>query len=196
MESKGQNRSLMFAGLGCAGMAAAALALMAALTTGPHSAMRAAASAGDGVTHLRVTNEVILPGVTRLGINLGEQNYYDSGQMMRNLLYRNPGFEGMAYRSILHCLEGGAQSCTDTRHSFAWGAGFWDGASFEVLDGAAVGRKGGIQSSGPRDGGYGLTLSGSGAAIGAGDWLAVSKQMPGDAASGWWPAVQGGARRS
>jgi len=193
MESRGQNRRLMFALLVDAGIAAAALALMAAVTTGPHTAMQAAASAGDGTTHLRVTNEVILPGVTRLGINLGEQNYYDSGQMMRNLLYRNPGFEGMAYRSILHCLEGGQQSCTDTRHSFAWGGGFWDGASFEVLDGAAVGRKGRIQSSGPKDGGYGLTLSGSGAAMGAGDWLAVSKQMPGDAASGWWPAVQGGA---
>jgi hypothetical protein len=57
-----------------------------------------------------------------------------------------------------------------------------------------VGRKGTVQSSAPKDGGYGLLLSGSGAAIGAGDWLAVSKQMPGDPASGWWPSVTGGAR--
>ena len=194
MECKGQNRSLVFAVLLDAGMAVAALALMAAVATGPHAAMQAAEGTNGGVTRLHVTNEVILPGVTRLGINLGEQNYYDSGQMMRNLLYRNPGFEGLAYRSILHCLVGGPSSCTDTRHSFAWGAGFWDGASFELLDGAAAGRKGSVLSSGPKDGGYGLTLSGSGAAIGAGDWLAVRKETAGDPASGWWPALQGGAR--
>jgi len=194
MERSGQTRSVALAAMWYGAVIAAVLVLMAALSNAPRAAMHAAAGAGDGVTHLRVTNEVILPNVTRLGINLGEQNYYDSGQMMRNLLYRNPGFEGMAYRSILHCLEGGAESCTDTRHSFAWGAGFWDGASYEVLDGAAVGRKGTVQSSAPKDGGYGLILSGSSAAIGAGDWLAVSKQMPGDPASGWWPSVTGGAR--
>jgi len=195
MESKGQNGSLVFGALLLnASMAAAALTLMAAVETGPHVAMHAAEGAGGGVTRLHVTSEVILPGVTRLGINLGEQNYYDSGQMMRNLLYRNPGFEGLAYRSIVHCLEGGPQGCTDTRRSFAWGAGFWDGASFEVLDGAAQGRTGRVQASAPKDGGYGLTLDGSGPAIGAGDWLAVSKETPGDPAAGWWPAVQGGAR--
>jgi hypothetical protein len=193
MESKGQNRSLVFAVLVYTGMAAAALGLMAAVAAGPHAAMQAAAGT-SGVTRLHVTNEVILPGVTRLGINLGEQNYYDSGQMMRNLLYRNPGFEGLAYRSILHCLEGGPSSCTDTRHSFAWGAGFWDGAGFEVLDGAAAGRKGSVKASGPSGGGYELTLDGSGPAIGAGDWLAVRKETAGDPAAGWWPTLQGGAR--
>ena len=40
---------------------------------------------GD-VTRLRVTSQVILSGVTRLGVNLGEQNFYDSGQMLKNLL--------------------------------------------------------------------------------------------------------------
>jgi alpha-L-arabinofuranosidase len=132
--------------------------------------------------------------VTRLGINLGEQTYYDSGQMTRNLLYRNPGFEGMSYRSILHCLAGGPSSCVDSRHSFEWPAGFWDGARFEVLDGAAVGRRGAVRASGPSGGGYGLTLDGSSPSVVAGDWLAVSKDFPGDPASGWWPTLKGGAR--
>src|SRR5208282_6395550 len=61
-----------------------------------------APQAQDGVTHLRVTGEVVLPNVTRLGIKLGDQDYYDSGQMQKNLLFRNPGFEGMSYRTILH----------------------------------------------------------------------------------------------
>jgi hypothetical protein len=46
--------------------------------------VQGAAGPGNGVTHLRVTSQVILPGVTRLGINLGGQNYYDSGQIMKN----------------------------------------------------------------------------------------------------------------
>jgi hypothetical protein len=173
-----------------AGMIATALVLATAVA----AASQASAGADGGVTHLRVTSQVILPGVTRLGINLGEQNYYDSGQMVRNLLYRNPGFEGMAYRSILHCIAAGPSNCTDTRHSFTWPAGFWDGASFEVLDGAAAGRRGTVKASAPSGGGFGLTLDGAGPAIGAGDWLAVSKEFPGDPVSGWWPKAQGGAR--
>jgi hypothetical protein len=172
----------------------AAIALLGVAITAPFWHAQRAAGAADGVTHLRVTSQVILPHVTRLGINLGEQNFYDSGQMMKNLLYRNPGFEGMAYRSILHCVRGGAAGCVDTRQGFQWPAGFWDGARFEVLDGAAAGRKGRVKASGPGGGGYGLSLDGAGAAIGDGDWLAVEKEFPGDAAAGWWPALKGGAR--
>ena len=175
-------------------MLMAGLALAASVAAGPHGRIRAASSESGGVTHLLVTGQPILPGVTRLGINLGEQTYYDSGQMMRNLLYRNPGFEGMAYRSILHCLSSGPSNCTDTHRAFTWPAGFWDGASFEVLDGASVGRKGSVKASGPSGGGYSLTLDAGGPAIGAGDWLAVSKEFPGDPAAGWWPKAEGGAR--
>jgi hypothetical protein len=152
----------------------------------------AAPADSTGVTHFRVTNRVVLPGVTRLGINLGEQTYYDSGQMTRNLLYRNPGFEGMEYRSILHCLDGGLGICIDSRHGFQWPAGFWDGARYEVLDGSASGQRGVVTKSSPCSGGYGLNLDGR-SPIGAGDWLAVSKEFPGDPASGWWPSVNGGA---
>jgi hypothetical protein len=171
----------------------AALALMGAMAAPARQGAQPALGHDGGVTHLEVTSQVILPDVTRLGINLGEQTYYDSGLMMKNLLYRNPGFEGMEYRSILHCLAGGANQCTDTRHAFTWPAGFWAGATFEVLDGAAVGRKGMVNSSGPGGGGYGVSLEGGGAAIGAGDWLAVSKSFPGDPTAGWWPRANGGA---
>lgn len=193
MRSEIENRSVPRAFASRVAMAALALALIAAGAS-PLRGLQASAEIDAGVTHLHVTNQVILSGVTRLGINLGEQTYYDSGQMMRNLLYRNPGFEGMEYRSILHCLQSGPSQCTDTRHSFAWPAGFWAGASFEVLDGAAAGRKGSVIASGPIDSGYGLTLDEPGTAIGVGDWLAVSKQFTGDPASGWWPKLMGGAR--
>src|SRR6202034_3424938 len=173
------------------GVAALALMMMAAVGAGPRASSYVPGAKDSGVTHLRVTSQVILPGITRLGINLGEQNYYDSGQMMRNLLYRNPGFEGMTYRSILHCLSSGPTNSHDTRHSFEWPAEFWEGARLEVLDGSAVGRRGGVKTSGPSSGGYGLTLDGAGPAIGVGDWLAVSKDSPGDPAAGLWPKLNG-----
>ena len=117
------------------------LALLAVAITVPFWHAQHMAEAGSSVTHLRVTSQVILPGVTRLGINLGEQNFYDSGQMMKNLLYRNPGFEGMA--TAASCTaDGRSERCVDTRQGFLWPAGFWDGAGFEVLDGAAAGRRG------------------------------------------------------
>ena len=169
---------------------------LAASLEPPEASAAAAQNSTVGVTHFRVTNQVVLPNVTRLGINLGEQTYYDSGQMTKNLLYRNPGFEGMEYRSILHCLVGGPGTCIDSRHAFQWPVGFWDGARYEVLDGSASGQRGTVTKSGPGSGegggGYGLSLDGRGQ-IGAGDWLAVSKEFPGDPTSGWWPAVHGGA---
>ena len=170
------------------------LAMIAAMIPPAPAQVRGVGGSDNGVTHLRVTSQVILPGVTRLGINLGEQNYYDSGQMTKNLLFRNPGFEGMSYRSILHCNLGGAARCIDTQQGFAWPAGFWDGAAFEVLDGAAAGRRGKVLTSGPSGGGYGLGLDSGRIAIGAGDWLAAEKDFPGDPAAGWWPSLNGGAR--
>jgi hypothetical protein len=175
-------------------LAGVVLCLILAQNGPPFGQAQRAAGTGSGVTHLRVTGQVILPGVTRLGINLGEQNYYDSGQMMKNLLFRNPGFEGMSYRSILHCNMGGPARCIDTQQGFVWPPGFWDGASFEVLDGAAAGRTGKVMTSGPNSGGYGLGLDSGRIGIGAGDWLAVQKDFPGDPAAGWWPSVNGGAR--
>jgi len=61
MERSGQTRSVVLAAMWYGAVIAAVLALMAALSNAPRAAMHAAAGAGDGVTHLRVTNEVILP---------------------------------------------------------------------------------------------------------------------------------------
>jgi SAM-dependent methyltransferase len=180
-----------------AGIAILLLAVLSAVAAACGQA-QGASGTGSGVTDLRVTGRVMLPGVTRLGVNLGDQNYYDSGQMLKNLLYRNPGFESLAYRSILRCAYGGPSRCVDTRQGIQYPAQFWDGASYEVLDGAAAGRRGTVSGSGPAAGGYGLILeanSGSGMRpIGSGDWVAVQKQFAGDPASGWWPTVRGGAR--
>jgi hypothetical protein len=173
----------------------AALAILGVLAVQPLSSGQQGTSADAGVTHLKVTDRVVLTGVKRLGINLGNQSYYDAGQMMKNLLFRNPGFEGMSYRSILHCEAGGLTSCVDRRPGVRFPAGFWDGASFEVLDGAALGRRGSVVSSEPVAGsdGCAIALDSKGRMIGAGDWVAVAKEFPDDPAAGWWPTMKGGA---
>jgi len=175
------------------GMALPAFLLVALLLVGAASQVLAQAPA-NGITHLRITSQVILPSVTRLGINLGEPNYFDSGQILKNLLYRNPGFEGLSYRSLFHCTYGGPGRCIDTRGGIQFPADFWDGASYEVIEGGAAGRKGTVAGGGPAAGGYGLALDSKTPAIGANDWIAVQKQFAGDPTAGWWTNLQGGAK--
>src|ERR1035437_2346541 len=125
------------------------LVLLGAATATPYRSAQRVNGESTGVTRMRVTNQVVLSDVKRLGINLGTQSYYDARQMMKNLLFRNPGFEGMSYRTIMRCDAGGQASCVDHRQGVRFPAGFWDGAAFEVLDGIAAGRHGLVISSNP-----------------------------------------------
>ena len=146
----------------------------------------------DAVTSLRVSNRVLRPAVTRLGINLGEPNFYDSGIMMKNLLFRNPGFEGELYRTIFRCAQAAAHHCTDTRGSIQFPAGYWNDAHYEVLDGAWAGHQGRIRSAAPGNGGFSLTLD-DGAPVAPGDWIIAEKTTNDDPAAGWWTSTGGGA---
>ena len=152
-----------------------------------------AASAQRPATRVRVTSQVILSGVTRLGINLGDQTFYDSGQLLKNLVYRNPGFEGQVYRTIFHCQVGGVSRCLDTRGGIQFPANFWANASYEVIEGGSSGRRGTVVSAVPTSTGYAITLD-AGRPIAPGDWISVQQQLPGDPTTGWWPSTQGGAR--
>jgi hypothetical protein len=172
----------------------AILALLGATVAATFLMAQRMPGAGDGVTRLRVTNQTIVPGVKRLGMNLGFQDFYDAGQMTKNLLFRNPGFEAMTYRTIFHCQAGGSSVCVDRRQGVQFPADFWNGATFEVLDGAAAGRRGYVLSCGKDRDGYGLTLDSKGKPLGVGDWLVAYREVPGDPAAGWWPNLNGGAK--
>ncbi|MFC6646328.1 hypothetical protein ACFQBQ_12180 [Granulicella cerasi] len=58
------------------------------------AAILASVAALPAQTTVTVTPRVLHRGVKRFGINLSGQTFYDSGQMARNLIQRNPGFEG------------------------------------------------------------------------------------------------------
>ena len=173
-----------------------AMALLAVITALSPRAQAAQDAAAAGVTQLRVTGTVLLPKVTRLGVNLGEQDFFDSGQMLKNLLARNPEFAPMAYRTIFQCSEGGNGRCVDRRGGMQFPAEFWSGARYEVLEGAAAGQRGTVRDASPVAGGFALALSPG--TMGAGDWIAVERQAASgpesDPGAGWWPTLRGGAR--
>src|SRR5450432_872732 len=83
-----------------------------------------------GQTTIKVGNTELQGTVKRLGINLGGQTSYDSGQMVKNLLFNNPGFEGEIYHSIIRCISGTTTTCTDDNPYSGWPTGFWNGATF------------------------------------------------------------------
>lgn len=108
-------------------------------------------------TVIDVGDNVLRSDVKRFGIGLAQHNYYDSNQMMKELLFRNPGFEGLLFQSVVR-LGGGGQA--DTPSGFdtvieevpytQWRTGFWNGANFEIVwstTPTAKGRTGSIVAS-------------------------------------------------
>jgi len=142
-------------------------------------------------TTVVVTDQVQRADVRRLGINLGGYNYWDSGQIMANLLHRNPGFEGEVFRSIVRCSV--VNPGTWSHDYTGWPDGFWNSASFEVLQGATVGRTGRIAHYSPAGAQGVFTLAGGSDPPAVGDYVAVIKMTNGGAPTGWWTHLQGQA---
>ncbi|WP_175529104.1 hypothetical protein [Granulicella pectinivorans] len=151
-------------------------------------------------TNIEIGSSVLHTGMKRLGMNIDSQNFYDSGQMMRNLTFRNPGFEGEIWQSILHCAAVTATTCTDGNVWAQWPANFLAGATFEFIHGAASGETGVVVASGaanPSKGvGTTLQLSSMTTSPAVGDFVVVKMKVPGNAQAGWWPSTYGGGTLS
>lgn len=101
-------------------------------------------------TVINVDDTVLRAGVQRFGIGLAQHNYYDSNQMMKELLFRNPGFEGLLYQSVVRLGPGGTSSSAIEDQPFTqWPSGFWAGATYEIIwsSGNTKGRSGMITNS-------------------------------------------------
>ncbi len=136
--------------------------------------------------------------VKHLGINIGGQDYYDSGQLSRNLTVRNPGFEAEMWSSILNCQAATATTCTDSDPNNVWPANFLQGATFQFIYGAANGQTGTITgntvSNSSANTGITLTFSAPlSPAPAAGDVVKVQMQVAGNPQAGWWVSASGGA---
>jgi alpha-L-arabinofuranosidase len=146
-------------------------------------------------TVINVTSQVQQPAVTRFGINLEDQTYWDSGQIMKNLAFINPGFEPMSYRSILQCVSVTANTCTDVNIYSPMGTNYWRGGAYQVISGAASGTTGSILSStaavvnvGP---GISVTFD-KNVNMAVGDYVVVKISFPGNGQNGWWTSLSGG----
>jgi hypothetical protein len=147
-------------------------------------------------TNIAIGTTVQQAGVKRLGINLGAQDFYDSGQLSRNLTVRNPGFEAEIWSSILNCQAATATTCTDSDQYAVWPANFLQGATFQFLYGGAKGQSGTVTASTAANGSTGVTLtfaSPLSPAPAAGDVIQVQMQVPGNPQAGWWVTPSGGA---
>jgi hypothetical protein len=144
------------------------------------------------VTTINISAVPAVTEVKRLGVNLEWYNFYDSGQIMKNLVLRNAGFEGLIWQSTLRCTSGTATSCIG-EPPVGWPDGFWDGASYEFIWGAAQGRTGTVTTFTAPVGANGpaFQFGDSGISPANGDYLILRKTMPGAAVSGWWPRVEG-----
>lgn len=81
---------------------------------------------------------------------MAQHNYYDSNQMMKELLFRNPGFEGQVFQSVVRLGPGATASSVIEDQPFTqWPSGFWNGATYEIIgsQGTAQGRTGTITAS-------------------------------------------------
>jgi len=143
---------------------------------------------GQTPTNIQVASAVQQASVHRLGVNLGDNGYYDSAQIMKNLIFENPGFEGLKYRVIFHCTEVTANTCQDDNQWNGQPAGFWNGGSYRVITGTAAGTTGTVvsntaastcKSCGPTfqfDKNVGLA---------DGDYFSVSTYVPGSGDASW-----------
>src|ERR1700679_4218026 len=93
-------------------------------------------------TNIQVTSAVQQTSVKRLGVNLGEETYWDSGEITKNLIFKNPGFEAMKYRSIMVCAAVSSNTCTDDNNYSPQPTGFWTGGTYTILSGNAAGTTG------------------------------------------------------
>ena len=147
-------------------------------------------------TTITISDTPITTNAKRLGVNLGTQDFWDSGMIMRNLSFRNPGFEAETWQSTLHCLSVTANSCTDDNLYNYWPAAFLNGASAEFIYGPATGSVATVTTSTAAvigTTGVRVNLSGLSKAPSVGDYIVVRMTVPGNAQAGWWPNPSGGA---
>jgi hypothetical protein len=153
-------------------------------------------ASGQTPTDIQVSGSVVQPSVNRLGINLGDQSFYDSGQMMKNLVFKNPGFEGLMYRVIFHCDAVTANTCTDDNQYNAQPTGYWKGASYRIMTGASAGTTGTITANTNNNStcaGCGPTLQfDQSVNLAIGDYFSAEIYMPGSGDAGWWDDTGGG----
>ncbi len=175
-----------------AGMAKSGLEpqLDAGAVAGPKNGLAYYQMMGDtsGVTDITITNETLHHDTKRLGINLSAPTTYEASMIMKNIV-ENPGFENAVFGMVFHTDSG----ATGTRLPMAfwetaWNndemgighpEGYWEGAAYEVVYGAAKGRRGFITNFAHENNRNVFYLDGTGAVPSLWDVVFVRKKVTG-----------------
>ena len=152
------------------------------------NALAATPVSGDGPTIVNITDQVVLAGAKRLGINIGKRDQYSAAQYIKNLI-PNPGFESGEFGMIFIVGPGASNTRVQADNwQTNWNndarrigqlAGLWDGGQFEIVSGAAKGRSGTISKFTLEGGRNTFYLGGGGATPRQGDIIFVRKEVAG-----------------
>ena len=156
----------------------------------------AASAQTNPPTNITVSNAVQQASVHRLGVNLGDETYFDSGQIMKNLIFNNPGFEGLRYRMVYKCSKITSDTCQDDNQYAAMATNYWVAGTYRVLSGTEAGTEGTIKASvaSSNCSGCGQTIQfDKTIALAKGDYIAVTQYTPGGGDAGWGESTTGGA---
>ena len=142
--------------------------------------------AQENLTIISIENDLLVPNAKRLGINLGKPDQFGAEQIMQNVIL-NPGFEAGEFATIIHVAEGATGNrIQQDNWEVAWNSplvgqpeGFWNGAEYEFVTGAATGRTGIVSSFNYEDGLYTYHLDSDGLVPQAEDALFLRQIIPG-----------------
>lgn len=117
------------------------------------------------MTDVTLGTAVRLANVKRLGLNIGSHDRWGAAKLLNNQL-PNPGFEPGIFGTVWLANPSSTQSQFVARDwnpgNGSHGPGFWDGAEFEIVHGAAAGTSGVVQSFTHTAGNYVFALGSSG----------------------------------
>lgn len=128
-----------------------------------------------------------LAELPRYGLNLGGSTVWGADQLMANVL-RNPGLEAIHDGALVVVAQSDGTSVVDDTPWTARAAGFWGGAQFTVLSGAATGQTGRVVDDRPvkPGGATQLWLNPMPQGVGPGDVVALEGQQDPAAVPLWW----------
>lgn len=143
--------------------------------------------AADAVVILQVQNQPAQRNVARIGVNLGTWTSWGAEQLGANVIM-NPGFESTIDRAIVIVSHNDKNGFEDGASWLSRPDGFWRGANYEVISGAAAGDRGIVKDS-LRVGPHGMPLyetEPSPHHLAAGDVVALTRENDQRAVANWW----------
>jgi hypothetical protein len=145
------------------------------------------AQAEPTTVRFQVESTAIVPGVKRIGVNIGTWTFWGAEQLSSNVL-KHPGFEGLIDRAIVIVKRSSRQAFSDDTSWLGREDGFWAGAQFEVRTGRSAGQQGVLADS-RRAGTDGLPeyiTPGEAPLLDPGDVVAITRVSDTELPTQWW----------